>query len=198
MNQGTFRKMVSDITATFARKAPSMESLDRWWVKVMAVPDEAVPWITEQLEERDDLPKNLPNAVNALWSRWREANPNRCARDEAPRGCSRCTNGRIWYLRQDESGRWTPCVATCAHCMAKSNGNTIPWLRISDIERHGGEWIEEGRALAECAKRNGVTGNARGGGCDMVGTLQAWKGGQAPYERCPNPDDDRSDLAEGW
>lgn len=198
MNQGTFTGLVTNLCATFGRKSPSRESLDRWWIKVMAVPDEAVPWITDQLEERDDLPKNLPNAVIALWFRWREANPGKCAMEEQPKGCHCCSHGRIYYLRQVRGGKWYPSVATCAHCMTKTNDNAIPWLRVEDIEAHGYEWVSEAKALGLCAERNLAACQAKRGNVDAVGVLDGWKRGQRPDERSPIPDDDRPDLAEGW
>ena len=197
MNQNTFTGLITNICATFGRKPPSRESLDRWWIKVMAVPDEAVPWITEQLEERDDLPKNLPAAVNGLWWRWREQNPGKCAKEEQPKGCQCCTAGRIYYVRQVEGGRWYPFTAACGHCMPATAG-TYPRLTVDRIESLGYEWVSEAKALSVCVERNAAVDLARESSFDAVERLQAWRNGERPDERCPTPDDDRPDHAEGW
>lgn len=198
MNQNTFTGLITNICATFGRKPPARESLDRWWIKVMAVPDEAVPWITEQLEERDDLPKNLPAAINGLWWRWREQNPGRCATEEKPRGCSRCTEGRIYYVRQVDGGTWYPFIAVCGHCMPAATGPGIVRLTVKQIESHGYEWVPESKALSICSDRNKTNFEARESSFNAIERLQSWKEGKKPDERCDTPDDDRPDVTEGW
>jgi hypothetical protein len=197
MNRQAFVQLVRDLTATFNRKPPATEVLDRWHTKVQHIPDEAVKWITEQLEERDDLPKNFPGAVNGLWYRWRENNPGKCRADEGPQGCRYCLKGQIYYVAKVKGGKWYSFVAICGHCMPPTTGIGMPRLTIEQIQARGYEWTEPGKTLTVAAIRNREDGQARGG-ADFSGRLDAWRRGDQPDEREPVPDDERADIAEGW
>lgn len=135
MEYQSFQTMLTDLSATFQRKPVELKTKDRLWGKVQHIPDEAVPWITERLEEGESYPRNLFLAIRDMWSKWREAHPEKRAQEtrHCPLGC---TNGVFLAWGWDERFQcYVQYAFDCRHCRPTSEHKASPhWLESSGFK----------------------------------------------------------------
>ena len=129
MTGQALKSMLDNLTATFQRRPMDKLAVDRLKAKIDHIPDEAVPWITARLEEGEAYPRNLFLAIRDMWSRWREAHPEKCAQEtrHCPLGC---TNGVFLAWGWDERFKCHVQYAfDCRHCRPASERKASPtWL----------------------------------------------------------------------
>lgn len=187
MNEPTFNFMLERVLAMFGR-IPTQAMKGVCWDVCEPLPDVFADFAVEQAGDLDRQPGNMRKFFKDAWFRWREAHPSMAAKEQAY-GCDFCHQGVIHFVRFHEGRGWLNETATCGHCRpaGQTHGN---------IRRHGGEIVDPSKALSICAERNAV--ERQQGGATFSERLQAWRNGERPDERCPMPDDDRPDHAEGW
>ncbi len=188
MREQTFTDMLDKVMAMFGRN-PTQAMRGVCWDVCGPLPDVYADYAVEQARDLDRQPGNMSKFFRDAWFRWRDAHPSMAAREKAF-GCDFCDQGVIYFVRHHEGRGWILETATCGHCRpaGQTHGN---------IRRFGGEIVSPGKGLSLCAQRNAAAGGAQGG-TDFSGRLRGWHNGERPDERCPVPDDDRDDHAEGW
>ena len=79
MNGDTFFGMMRNIYAVFNKTVPSDSSpfVMSVWERVNHVPDEAVPYIVNQIADEERMPQNVGRAILRAWESWQANNPGR-------------------------------------------------------------------------------------------------------------------------
>ena len=79
MNGDTFFGMMRNIYAVFNKPVPSDSSpfVMSVWERVNHVPDEAVPYIVNQIADEERMPQNVGRAILRAWESWQTSNPGR-------------------------------------------------------------------------------------------------------------------------
>lgn len=134
MDRELFNKMWSRCHAIWGVTAPSDMRRSLCYEKVDFIPDEAVRWISEKLEELDSKPRNASKKIISLWYDWVENNPEKIVR---PHTCKICQSaghpgpGWIMALRPPmKNGElWQESILPCGGC--KDNGVSPKQLIIS-------------------------------------------------------------------
>ena len=72
MNGDTFFGMMRNIYAVFNNTVPSDSSpfVMSVWERVNHVPDEAVPYIVNQIADEERMPQNVGRAILRAWESW--------------------------------------------------------------------------------------------------------------------------------
>lgn len=94
------------------------------WDKVRDVPDEAVPFLADQLCNRDELPRNVSKALMDAWGTWKSQNPTRIIRDH----CPHCHDQGVFHCWAEEpgKGRWHKFAVSCPYCQTPADGSRVP------------------------------------------------------------------------
>lgn len=154
MSPEEFNGMLNALAATFQRRPLERAAKDRLWGKVQHIPDEAATWITERLEEGESYPRNLFLAIRDMWSRWREAHPEKVAFENrhCPHGC---TNGVFLAWGWDEKFQCHVQFAfECSHCRPNSEHKSTP----EQLKNRGYTIQPRSKTYAQMmAELNGVT-----------------------------------------
>ena len=94
-------------------KIPDIATIDRWHEKIGFIPSAAMPWIMDQVQNLDSLPRNVPNLIIKLWYAYQKANPAKTASDYEY--CSDCFGyGTHMFARKDHKYNppiWVSSVA---------------------------------------------------------------------------------------
>lgn len=124
MRQDKFDDMIRQVYATFGRSAPAGDVRAVIWDKVSDVPDEAVPFLADQLCNRDELPRNVSKALMDAWGAWKSQNPTRIIREH----CPHCHDQAVFHCwgADPETGRWHKFAVACPHCQTPADGSRAP------------------------------------------------------------------------
>jgi hypothetical protein len=97
---------------------PDDRTIEKWHVKVGFIPAIAVPWIMDQIQNLDTIPRNVPNLIISLWYSYQRANPAKVASDYEY--CSDCFGyGTHMFEKKDfkyNPPMWVSGVALCSKC----------------------------------------------------------------------------------
>lgn len=124
MTSNIFDSMIGKIFATFGRNSPSREVREAIWDRVKDVPDEAALYMTEQLCNRDELPRNVGKALGDAWSAWKATNPSRIVREHCPH-CLDVGAFHCW-AREPQTGKWHKYAVPCPYCQTPADGSRVP------------------------------------------------------------------------
>lgn len=116
MNGDTFFGMMRNIYAVFNKPVPSDSSpfVMSVWERVNHVPDEAVPYIVNQIADEERMPQNVGRAILRAWESWQTNNPGRMVHIH----CDVCGgDGFFWCWKQDEkTGKYQHFLSPCPAC----------------------------------------------------------------------------------
>lgn len=124
MRQEKFNALLRQVYATFGRTPPVSDVRDVIWDKIRDVPDEAVPFMADQLCNRDELPRNVARALSEAWGAWKSANPARIVREH----CPHCLDEGVFHCWAQEpgNGRWHKFAVPCPYCQTPEDGSRVP------------------------------------------------------------------------
>lgn len=124
MRQEKFDGMLRQVYATFGRAVPVGDVKAVIWEKVRDVPDEAAPFLADQLCNRDELPRNVARALSEAWGAWKSANPARIVREH----CPHCLDEGVFHCWAQEpgNGRWHKFAVPCPYCQTPEDGSRVP------------------------------------------------------------------------
>lgn len=124
MRQEKFNALLRQVYATFGRTPPVSDVRDVIWDKIRDVPDEAVPFMADQLCNRDELPRNVARALTEAWGAWKSANPARIVREH----CPHCLDEGVFHCWAQEpgNGRWHKFAVPCPYCQTPEDGSRVP------------------------------------------------------------------------
>ena len=124
MRQEKFNALLRQVYATFGRTPPVSDVRDVIWDKIRDVPDEAVPFMADQLCNRDELPRNVARALTEAWGAWKSANPARIVRGH----CPHCLDEGVFHCWAQEpgNGRWHKFAVPCPYCQTPEDGSRVP------------------------------------------------------------------------
>lgn len=124
MRQEKFNALLRQVYATFGRMPPVSDVRDVIWDKIRDVPDEAVPFMADQLCNRDELPRNVARALTEAWGAWKSANPARIVREH----CPHCLDEGVFHCWAQEpgNGRWHKFAVPCPYCQTPEDGSRVP------------------------------------------------------------------------
>lgn len=124
MRQEKFNALLRQVYATFGRTPPVSDVRDVIWDKIRDVPDEAVPFMADQLCNRDELPRNVARALTEAWGAWKSANPARIVREH----CPHCLDEGVFHCWAQEpgKGRWHKFAVPCPYCQTPEDGSRVP------------------------------------------------------------------------
>ena len=119
MEKTDFRSAVTEIFEYFRFKDPPNDSvISRWFDKVSYVPQAALPWIVDKIEENDSLPRNLPKLFQALWFEYRRQNPELTTIRRTE--CKDCDNMGFWFVEYKSELYYPPFpiqkIIICSNC----------------------------------------------------------------------------------
>ena len=94
------------------------------WDKIRDVPDEAAPFLADQLCNRDELPRNVARALAEAWGAWKSATPARIVREH----CPHCLDEGVFHCWAQEpgNGRWHKFAVPCPYCQTPEDGSRVP------------------------------------------------------------------------
>lgn len=124
MRQEKFDGMLRQVYATFGRTPPVGDVRAVIWDKIRDVPDEAAPFLADQLCNRDELPRNVARALAEAWGAWKSANPARIVREH----CPHCLDEGVFHCWAQEpgNGRWHKFAVPCPYCQTPEDGSRVP------------------------------------------------------------------------
>lgn len=124
MRQEKFDGMLRQVYATFGRTPPVGDVRAVIWDKIRDVPDEAAPFLADQLCNRDELPRNVARALTDAWGAWKSANPARIVREH----CPHCLDEGVFHCWAQEpgNGRWHKFAVPCPYCQTPEDGSRVP------------------------------------------------------------------------
>ena len=124
MRQEKFNALLRQVYATFGRTPPVSDVRDVIWDKIRDVPDEAVPFMADQLCNRDELPRNVARVLTEAWGAWKSANPARIVREH----CPHCLDEGVFHCWAQEpgNGRWHKFAVPCPYCQTPEDGSRVP------------------------------------------------------------------------
>lgn len=124
MRSEKFDDLIRQVYATFGRAMPNGDVKAVIWDKVRDVPDEAVPFLADQLCNRDELPRNVARALTEAWGAWKSANPARIVREH----CPHCLDEGVFHCWAQEpgKGRWHKFAVPCPYCQTPEDGSRVP------------------------------------------------------------------------
>lgn len=124
MRQEKFNALLRQVYATFGRTPPVSDVRDVIWDKIRDVPDEAMPFMADQLCNRDELPRNVARALTEAWGAWKSANPARIVREH----CPHCLDEGVFHCWAQEpgNGRWHKFAVPCPYCQTPEDGSRVP------------------------------------------------------------------------
>lgn len=124
MRQEKFDGMLRQVYATFGRTPPVGDVRAVIWDKIRDVPDEAAPFLADQLCNRDELPRNVARALTEAWGAWKSANPARIVREH----CPHCLDEGVFHCWAQEpgNGRWHKFAVPCPYCQTPEDGSRVP------------------------------------------------------------------------
>lgn len=124
MRQEKFDGMLRQVYATFGRTPPVGDVRAVIWDKIRDVPDEAAPFLADQLCNRDELPRNVARALSEAWGAWKSANPARIVREH----CPHCLDDGVFHCWAQEpgNGRWHKFAVPCPYCQTPEDGSRVP------------------------------------------------------------------------
>lgn len=129
-----FNDFVTEICAYYERKKPADKTLDLWFDRVRAIPDEALEYIRDAIfKENDSKPANLPSTMWALYMVWLDNHPEK----KAPRiayDCPDCEDGWL-ALEKDDPRYKTPLSysAACGKCKQISSKHYMTLTRALEL-----------------------------------------------------------------
>ena len=75
MTRNELKTLVKDIYLYFRLKDPSTAiQLDLWLADLAYINSSAIPFITQQLKELDNVPRNLPKIIKGIFAQWKREN----------------------------------------------------------------------------------------------------------------------------
>ena len=124
MRQEKFDGMLRQVYATFGRTPPVGDVRAVIWDKIRDVPDEAAPFLADQLCNRDEMPRNVAMALTDAWGAWKSANPARIVREH----CPHCLDEGVFHCWAQEpgNGRWHKFAVPCPYCQTPEDGSRVP------------------------------------------------------------------------
>lgn len=124
MRQEKFDGMLRQVYATFGRTPPVGDVRAVIWDKIRDVPDEAAPFLADQLCNRDEMPRNVARALTDAWGAWKSANPARIVREH----CPHCLDEGVFHCWAQEpgNGRWHKFAVPCPYCQTPEDGSRVP------------------------------------------------------------------------
>lgn len=133
MNGDTFYGMMRNVYAVFNKPVPPDSSpfVMSVWERVNHVPDEAVPYIVNQIADEEKMPQNVGRAILRAWESWQVNNPGKMVHIN----CDVCGNeGFFWCWKQDEkTGKYQHFLSPCPSC--RKSDYPLPSMR--DLRERG-------------------------------------------------------------
>jgi hypothetical protein len=100
MERGSLKTSIDELFMYFRYKTiAASEVVDQWYPKVRHIPAEAMPWIVDEIEKLDALPRNIPKTILAYWYQWKKQHPEKIV--FVKENCPDCNDGyliisKIW------------------------------------------------------------------------------------------------------
>lgn len=138
MREDQAHTLVSTLFATFGKAAPSRGSaiFQAIFDRVAEVSEQAIPYITEHLQDADDLPKNLGKAILAQYFNWQSENGIKVQNEY----CRECQGKGGWETIRNHPQfdgkliyQWAPCPSCSAHLIPHGKQP----LHAKDLEESG-------------------------------------------------------------
>lgn len=118
MTSQEWDNIVDGVFAAHGKASPSDRIRAKWFEHVYDVPTKPAAEIATQLERAVKLDANFGAQFLSAWRSWREANPEKCAREpQRSYGCRNCHSGWVWWCKYDRSGFVVTGASPCA-CMS--------------------------------------------------------------------------------
>jgi hypothetical protein len=133
-----FTDFIKEIYKYYRYKTPpTADEIEDWLLAVDYIPSEALPWILQNLKDtKDNLPRNLPRALNFQWNDYRNEHPEKFtkAEEEANFNCPDCHGGGVLHCKtvDPENKLKYTYVAICASCSASRE-------KFGSVLREGGK-----------------------------------------------------------
>lgn len=128
--------MVTEFSDYYERKEPRPGTLDLWFKKVQAIPDEPLKWITAKLfDENESFPRNFPAAIWAMFRAWQAAYPEKMVPAFLIE-CPDCSDGTIRAWRRNEKGIDYSYLFRCGRCK-QSTIQAWPMMRKGELIADG-------------------------------------------------------------
>ena len=138
MKKFQLERLVINIFSYFGYEKKQNEidnKVNIWFSDLEFIPNEAIDFIFNGLKENDNIPKNLPKAIKAIYYVWENNNPSKLiyVKDNCP------TCEQKGYLIFEKSGY--NFLARCGHCQNWRNAfgeNAAQILTTNQIMDLGG------------------------------------------------------------
>lgn len=124
MDYTIFKNTIKEIYEFFRYKdAPLESTINNWFYKVEFIPDIAIPWIKEQLEELDSIPRNIPKLFKKYWFDYQRTHKDKIVHIKEK--CDDCHGLGYHYFSKLEYIYNPPMrntyIARCASCQNWKN-----------------------------------------------------------------------------
>jgi hypothetical protein len=139
MERKDFDNAITEIFGFFRMSYPSSDVRDAWFDKVSFIPGSAFGWIVNQIENEDNLPRNLPKMIIGQWHEYRRSNPSKSI--QLQEDCDECGSTGLLHFNYNQPNYYQlkPMkiwyVAICAKC--------------KNSHRHFGKLLHEGGRIKE-------------------------------------------------
>ena len=75
MKEHLFEEFIKELYLYFQRKTfPGVRTIKKWQTKLDHVTDDALPFISEGLQDLDNIPRNIPKAVRKYYNQFKRLN----------------------------------------------------------------------------------------------------------------------------
>jgi hypothetical protein len=117
MERDTFDRMIEDLYSFFqVDRRPTSKVLAMWFDKTKGIPNLAVGWIRERIEEeRDALPRNMPKWLMTYFAMWRQAHPESVI-DQPVVPCTQCGGYGFLWAKRPVAGYMLRVTFICGDC----------------------------------------------------------------------------------
>ncbi|MFZ2445719.1 MAG: hypothetical protein WAW37_05135 [Syntrophobacteraceae bacterium] len=108
-----------------------------WLDRLDGVPDEAVPWIEDQIKMGSWPKDNFPAMVIALYDRYLELHPG--AEFKTNGSCPDCEDGLL-FVHRFENDQTHNSLFACGRCNRARCGENFPRATMDKLRREG--WLQ--------------------------------------------------------
>ena len=118
MSDAKFESAIHNLYEYFDRKPPTFDKKRAVLKRVQYIPDEAVDWIVDKIQdEMDSLPRNIGKAFKLNYQAWQSSNTGKVHTYKQEK-CDQCKGtGLLWYSYFDEDFQNDiEKVAVCGDC----------------------------------------------------------------------------------
>jgi len=117
MEKGSLKGSINELFIYFRYKAQAIDDvIDSWYPKVRHIPAEAMPWIVDEIEKLETLPRNLPRSIIAYWYQWKKQHPEKLLFEK--QDCPDCGHKGYFIISKVLDGQAikTQMMIECATC----------------------------------------------------------------------------------